>query len=161
MSGRKKKGQVNSIDFVSAIVIFMVLVVFLITFWFVSINHVTRGVKENRMGAAAVSISDMMIKGPGSPKTWEQNPANAEVVGLATFPNVLSESKIEQFALMDYNESRELMGLDYDYYFYVESLEGNRLYESGDVGLGEQSIAVTRFAVLNDEKVRLRLVVHG
>jgi len=139
----------------------MVLVVFLVTFWFVSINHVTRGVKENRMGAAALSISDMLVRSPGTPKTWEQDPANAEVMGLATFPNVLSESKIKQFALMDYNESREPMGLDYDYYFYVESLNGNRLYESGNAGLGEQSIAITRFAVLNDEKVRVRLVVHG
>ncbi len=156
-----RKGQLNSIDFISAIVIFMVLVVFMVTFWFVSISHVATGVKENRMGAAAVSISDMLVKGSGTPSTWEDDPANAEVLGLAISPNVLSENKIQQFTSMDYNESREILGLDYDYYFYVECLEGNRLYESGTAGLGDQSIAVTRFAVLDDEKVRLRLVIHG
>jgi hypothetical protein len=139
----------------------MVLVVFLITFWFVSISHVAHGVKENRMGAAAVSLSDMLVKSQGVPFTWDEEPANAEVLGLAISPNVLSESKIQQFVLMDYNESRGLLGLEYDYYFYVESLNGNRLYESGTAGLGEQSIAVTRFAVLDDEKVRMRLVIHG
>lgn len=156
-----RKGQLNSIDFISAIVIFMVLVVFLVTFWFVSISHVATGVKENRMGAAAVSISDMLIRGPGVPSTWDEDPANAEVLGLAIFPNVLSENKIQQFTSMEYNETRELLGLDYEYYFYVESLNGNRLYESGTAGLGKQSIAVTRFAVLDDEKVRMRLVIHG
>jgi hypothetical protein len=156
-----RKGQLNSIDFITAIVIFMVLVVFLVTFWFVSVSHLTYGIEENRIGIAAISVSDMLVKSQGAPKKWENDPSNAEAIGLAESANVLSESKIETFIMMDYDESRELMGIDYEYYFFVEELNGNMLYEKGNVTVENQAISVTRFAILDDEKVRMRLVIHG
>ena len=58
-------------------------------------------------------------------------------------------------------DSKQVLGIEYEFYFYVEDLEGNRLYEIGNSTLSEQVISITRFAVLENEKVRVRLMLHG
>ena len=136
--------------------------VFLVTFWFVSVSHVARGIKENKMGAEAIAVSDMLVKSPGIPPHWEANSSGGlQAVGLVSSANVLSESKLTEFSQMDYEMSKEVLGITYEYYFYIENKLGNRLYQTGNSTIEGQAVSVGRFALLNEEKVILRVVVHG
>ena len=157
-----RKGQLNSIDFTTAMIVFVVLVVFLVTFWFVSVSHVARGIKENKMGAEAIAVSDMLVKSPGIPPHWEVNSTGStQALGLADSANVLNVGKLTEFSQIDYETSKELLGITHEYYFYIEDKWGNRLYETGNATIEEQAVSVGRFALLGEEKVIMRVVVHG
>jgi hypothetical protein len=160
-SGLAKKGQVNTLDFMISVLVYAVMLIFLIGFWYLSIAEISGMVEQDRMDSAAVTISDMLIKTPGLPDDWEDGPENVWALGLARDQNVLSREKLANFSALGYNESRELMGLDGDFYFYVEDLDGDRLYEAGKAELGDKVTPVLRFGVLEGEIVRVEVFVHG
>lgn len=155
------KGQINSIDFMIAVLIFAVLLIFIIGFWFLNMAEINGMVGRDRLDSAAIAVSDMLVKTPGVPGNWEEDPANAWAVGLAESQNVISSEKVANFTALDYNVSKELLGLDGDFYFYVEDLEGNRLYESGIAELGSGVAPVLRFGVLDGEIVKVEVFAHG
>lgn len=159
---KTKKGQMNSIDITLALLIFVFLLVFIITFWFVTTIEIENTIKKNKMEAAAVSISDLLIKTQGLPNNWEENANNTQMLGLATYSqNVLDENKLANFTNLTYENAKELLGVDYEFYFYIEDLEKNRLYATGNSTFQEQIVSITRFGILNEEKVIMRVMVHG
>jgi len=158
----RRKGQINSGDFLIGSILFVGLIIFMLMFWFVMLADMEYGVNKDRLEAITLPVSDLMVKGPGVPPDWEENPESLEVIGLAgASQNVLVGSKVRNFTALDYEDAKEIMGLEKEFHFYIEDLEGNRLYESGNATLSEQTISVTRFALLEDEMVRMRLIVHG
>lgn len=155
------KGQVNTLDFLIAVLVYAVVLIFIVGFWFASMMEIDRMVERNRMDSAAITISDLLIKSPGVPENWEEGPSGAGTLGLAGSQNVLDPEKVSNFTSLDYNSSKEVLGVEGDFYFYVEDLEGNRLYETGLAELGEGVVPVMRFGVLEGEIVRMVVVVHG
>jgi hypothetical protein len=156
-----RKGQINSIDFMIAVLIFAVILVFIVGFWFLSIAEINGMIGRDRMDSAAISLSDMLVKTQGVPGKWEDEPDKAASIGLAQTQNVLVKEKLANFSAMNYEEAKEIIGLDGDYYVYVEDLGGNRLYEAGVAELGEGVAPVLRFALLEGEIVRVEVFVHG
>jgi hypothetical protein len=156
-----RKGQINSIDFMIAVLIFAVLLVFLIGFWFLNMAEISTMMERDRLDSAAIAVSDMLVKTPGVPGNWEEDPSSAWAVGLAESQNVLIGEKVANFTALDYNASKEIMGIDGDYYFYIEDLEGNRLHEAGVPELGEGVAPVLRFGILEGEIVKVEVFVHG
>lgn len=154
------KGQVNSIDFVISIFVFTAVLVFIISFWFVEVRMAENTVHKERLSSTGIAVSDLMVKSPGVPEDWEYYNQSPDVLGLASYPNVLSKGKIMNFTNMSYDESRDLLGIDTQYYFYIEDMEGNRLHEAGNSSTGEMSITMIRFALLEGEKVRVWVVLH-
>lgn len=158
-----RKGQINSFDATFAMLVFILALVFIIAFWFTSISSMQNTISRNRLEYTALSISDVLVKSQGLPSNWEQDPSNTHMLGLATYPNVLSESKLSNFTNLSYSTAKDLLNLDSEeFYFYVEYLNGTRVYESGNSSLtGDNIITVRRFAVLNGTKVRMGLSVYG
>ncbi|VVB65875.1 Uncharacterised protein [Candidatus Gugararchaeum adminiculabundum] len=165
---RKALGQVNSFDTLSAVIIFAICIVFTTVFW-TNISYSTQAmVDRNRMEYAALTASDILMENTGTPAEWELDPTNAQMLGLAGAgsPGVLGTDKIGNFTAMNYATSKSFLGLAAeDYYFYIEDLNGNRLYASGNNSLsGKNSVTVTRFGVLSSSgtttKVRMRLTVY-
>jgi len=155
-----RKGQMNSIDLMMAILIFVILIVFVIGFWFVEQKEIQSTLTKNRLEAEAISISDILIKSPGNPSDWEKNQSEIKMLGLAIEGNVLSDAKISNFTNMSYSSAQNYLGLDDQFYFYIENMNGNRLYQFGNNTFGDQVIVITRFAVLNGEKILMRVSVY-
>jgi len=155
-----RKGQMNSIDLMMAILIFVILIVFVIGFWFVEQKEIQSTLTKNRLEAEAISISDILIKSPGIPSDWEKNQSEIKMLGLAIEGNVLSDAKISNFTNMSYSSAQNYLGLDDQFYFYIENMNGNRLYQFGNNTFGDQVIVITRFAVLNGEKILMRVSVY-
>jgi len=159
---KTKKGQLNSIDLLMASIIFSLLIVFLVGFWVVDINDIYKISKKSELESQAISISDLLLKSRGIPKNWEENLSNVSMIGLVNSQNVFVKSKLNNFTHMNYTKAKELLGIKNEFYFCVNSLNGNTLYQSGNSTLGENgSIGITRFAVLDSEEVIVRLIIHG
>ena len=145
-----------------ASIVFVILLVFTIVFWFNSVSSAQNSVVRNRMEFTAISISDILLKSPGEPSNWTNNTANIQMLGLATSQNVLSTAKLANFSNISYSNMKTILGVTSEFYFYVQDLNGSRLYEAGNSTLsGDNIVAITRFAVLNNQKVRMRVTVYG
>jgi hypothetical protein len=147
---------------VLALLIFMGLIVFFMVFWSNSIIAMKSAVLKNRYEYAAISVSDMLVRGTGLPSKWENSPGEVQEIGLAKDENVLSGAKLSNFSNLPYAASKKLLGIDSEFFFYVEDLNGSRLYEAGNSTMnGKTSVTITRFAILNGKNVRMKLSVYG
>lgn len=173
LSLKAKKGQINSIDLVVAMLIFVVIILFLIQIWGVELKSADTGAEFNALQSKALSLSDMLVKSGGVPARWERANQTPDSFGLVQEPNVLDVNKLNKFFNMNYSDIKYVMGMDNEYYISIIDLDGNILYsirnDTGDInGAGSsnggaadgQSASVTRFAILNNEIVKLRLVVY-
>lgn len=166
---RCRKGQVSSVDAIVASMIFAILLIFLIAFWFVSIDSIGNVTAKNTLQTPAIAISDLLLKSPGVPENWENDTSSLKVIGLAvsdTDHNVLDMEKLDNFTALEYNMSRELFGLDEsrEFYFMVEDINHNMLYEAGNPNITEsrRAVSISRFALLEEnlQRVRMRLIVY-
>lgn len=157
-----KKGQLNSIDFLIAAVVFMFLLVFFVGYWYVSAGDLQNTITRNRLESLGVTITDNFVKSPGVPSNWTDNTSFIQSVGFVSSQNILAESKLENFTNLDYNISRTMLGLStaQGFYFYVDDVDGDRRYQSGNSSTSGQVISITRAAILNGEKVKVRLIVY-
>jgi len=171
-SPRGFKGQLGSADALVANIIFALLLTFFVIFWYVTIANMENVTTKNEFEKSAVMITDILLKSPGVPQDWEENPPAAETIGLAIAAddqNVLSRRKVENFTAMDYNTTKGILGLDEttEYYFLLEDLGGNIIYEAGNSDItGEKTvISIVRFAVLGEggritDPVRMRMMLY-
>ncbi len=111
------------------------------------------------MESFAVTFSDNLLKSSGVPYNW--NSTNFSTIGLVSSQNILVPSKVSNFTNMSYDLLKQTFGIDYEFYFYVENLNGSRYYDIGNYTFGQQVVSLTRLGLLNNEKVRVRLIVHG
>jgi hypothetical protein len=145
-----------------ASLVFIILTVFCITFWFNSNITASEHAKKNRMEYEIISISDLMLKTSGVPYDWETNTSNISSIGLVSSPNVLSSKKLSNFTNMSYGNITSALGLKYEFNFYVEDASGNRLYEAGNATISAKTVvSITRYALLDGQKVKVRMNIHG
>ncbi|MEM2137856.1 MAG: hypothetical protein QW568_02105 [Candidatus Anstonellaceae archaeon] len=142
-------------------VIFIGLLVVFMAIWANGVSSAKGTLQKNRYEYAALAASDMLVRGPGEPAMWETNVSSLQKIGLARTSNVLSKEKLAAFAEMPYDDVRSLLGVDSDFFFYVEDMGGSRLYEAGRPGAGKATVVVTRFAILDGKNVFVKLNVYG
>jgi len=107
------------------------------------------------MEILANDIMDTLVRTNGMPGCWEDFPASVSSIGLANSPLDLSWRKVAAFASMNYQASKEVMGIgSYQYVFSVKTLNETTLVKSGQ-GTSNPKIAVNprRTAVLNGTTV--------
>lgn len=160
MSRKNYKGQINSIDATLAIVLFVIMLVFLTVLWFNGVLASKNTTDKNRLQYRAISISDALVKSQGLPTTWTSS--NAQMLGFAKLPNVLSDSNVSAFTSLPYGTAKDLLNLDSEeFYFYIEHLNGTIIYTSGNSSLGaDKIVSITRFVILNGTKVKMGLSVY-
>lgn len=64
-------------------------------------------------------ILETFLKSGGAPEDW--NSGNVEKVGMATAPNVLDRGKVEELMRMDYRDVKDILGINGDFRFILES----------------------------------------
>ena len=156
-----RKGQINSLDMLITSVIFVLLIVFLVVTWYNSTYSARIIIEKNNMERSLLGASDILLKTRGLPDNWEANVSTVKMLGLAKSQNVLSASKLANFTSLIYSTAKTLLGYDYDFYFFVENINGSSLYQIGNVSASNRTVSITRFAILNNQKVRLRIGVYG
>jgi hypothetical protein len=156
----RKKAQVWYTDFMLGILIF-VIVIFIYYGYAHSINQNPGDITSDLI-MEAKSISNSLVT-QGSPSDWNQS--RVDVIGLTNGDQRLMQEKLDMFANMTYYQTKTKLRTPYDYYFYLEDINGSVIQIDGKNGLGLQSsnstdnlVSITRIVVYNSKLTSM--VVH-
>ena len=146
------KGQIFSMDFLSAVFIFLAVFGILLISWGSLLGNIEKYNERKDMEIQANMIADFFVSTTGKPQNWQDSPAYAKTIGLAKTDRVIDNDKLGAFIAMDYDEAREKMLIKgYNFCF--------RLAKSGmekcDYGEGDGLSVFTSRAVLYNGKADL------
>ena len=78
-----------------------------------------------------VTALNILILTQGNPRNWETTGSCSQIktLGLMSEPAVLSEQKLKNFTIMDYNCAKNLLGIaEYDFYFEARNETTGQLF---------------------------------
>ncbi len=151
------KGQIWSLDFISSLTIFLLVLSSLFMAWnFLSVQAQEQNALE-RIELLGLEVSDSILRTPGIPENW--NSSNVEVIGLAYSDNIIDPDKLSNLNSTPYDQTRILMTMGYDFYLKIEDLNGTVYLEKGSINQDRTVVPVERYANYNDRIVKLRLVL--
>ena len=155
----QKKGQVWYTDFMLGILIF-VIVIFIYYAYAHSIAQ-NPGAITSDLVMEAKSISSSLVT-RGAPADWNQT--NVEIMGLTDGKQRIVQEKLDMFADMTYSQAKTKLRTPYDFYIYLEDVNGTRIQVEGKEGIGLEAnnsdnlVSITR-VVIYDSKLT-SMVVH-
>lgn len=151
-----KSGQVWSLDLITSIVIFLMVLIPLFFLW----THVNTQSQQQMLfdetENLALSVSDALIRTKGVPEHWDAPGVN--MIGLASEENVLNATKVSYFLSMgssDYNRTRAILTGGYDFFFNLTDLNGTSYGVIGSKPEGMMIIPVERYCLYNERIVKL------
>ncbi|MBI4020336.1 MAG: hypothetical protein HY367_03305 [Candidatus Aenigmarchaeota archaeon] len=110
------KAQVWSIDFVVSVIVFFIAVSLTVFAWDYSISQNQAQASFSNAESITLSVTDALIRTKGIPEDWDDS--NVRSVGLASAENIVDQEKVEEFLDLDYNTSKERLGISrYEYHF--------------------------------------------
>lgn len=134
---QSKKAQIAITDLSFAVILF---IIFLIAF-FVQFNNMQQRLADSinfeNLELASIQITETLVKNPGTPTNWENNPTNVRVIGLASSDRILSKTKIEALQNLSYEQIKQGMNIeDKEFYLLIRNNEnvflelGNTTFKS-------------------------------
>ena len=154
-----KKGQGIAIDFLFAILIF--LLVLNASMALINSNNTT-ALDKNLMGELQASASqaiDMLVRTEGVPKDWQNKSIDeASLIGLAKRDRVLDSDKINTFMTWaedysdetgDYNKVKTLLLSGYDFHFKIGDLEAPLEINQPDIWNDMTAVRIKRIVNFN------------
>ena len=153
------RGFAIATDFFLASVVFMIVLAYSVYTYYYYLGEF--GATEARKEAeiSSLALTDMMLKSPGNPVEWQDAPNGTKAIGLAYEENVIDPEKLQALEVMDYNRSRELMGLGTEYYMRVRRVDGTIIMEKG-ARQNESAVSMKRIAVYNGSYSWVELDVY-
>ena len=130
-----EKGQVSVYDFVFGFLVFMLLFATLKFVWFQNFDSGLEQQKLDQMEFEANRAIDSMLRFPGTPSNW--NSSNVQFIGLAQAGkyNVLDEGKVSLFSGLPYPQSLQLLQVDFNFLFEIDSKNNNFDLNIGNSGI--------------------------
>jgi len=157
---RGKKGQIWSLDFITSVVIFLVVLMPLFFVWsYVNIQN-QQQLLFDEVESLVLYVSDSLIRTKGSPEGW--NTANVEIIGLASGENVLNATKVSYLLSMgndEYNRTRTLLAGGYDFFFGLTDINGTSLGTIGNKPESRMVVPIERYCLLNGRIVKLEFAI--
>ncbi|MFH1722843.1 MAG: hypothetical protein ABH950_09605 [Candidatus Altiarchaeota archaeon] len=159
-------GQQFATDFLVGVSIFTLLLSLTFFAWDKNMQKIKEKEVLDELLIQSNQAADILVKTQGLPENWENAAAmglTVKSVGLAgDVDRVLSEDKVNAFVAMDYNYSKEIMGLgNYDYYFGLYNLNNNVINETGVSIEGQIRVQVRRVVTYKDAAAVVELSVWG
>ncbi|MBI4043981.1 MAG: hypothetical protein HY393_04215 [Candidatus Diapherotrites archaeon] len=143
----KGRGQVSLVDALAAFFVFLLV--------FAGLMGITAQLNHSRYAQNvqadlefyAVQGLARLTQTPGLPLSWDSNTMTVSTLGLAFKPGVLSMSKVNAFASMDYNTARTALGVNgYDFFFSLDGVQdynvGLPLYATGQQASAQTSVSM-------------------
>jgi len=138
------KGQLFSLDFLSAIFIFMMVFVILLLYWGSYIDNIAKYSERKDMEIYANRIADFFASSGGKPSNWEDDTDYVVTIGLASLDRTIDEDKLNAFMGMDYDDIRDKLmigGYNFCFRLVFSSIE------KCDFGPGDEMVAFSSRAV--------------
>jgi hypothetical protein len=146
-----KKGQVFSLDLIISMFTFIIILIFLLSFWNLNSLRLSEKQNSNELQLIALQVMDILVSTPGEPFNWNTN--NATSIGLATRLGKIDQGKLNAFLDYDYAQSKSRFNIErFEYKFTVTSsqdvLINSSGIESGDV---DEKVALSRLVFVGNE----------
>ena len=156
-----KKGQISSTEFLIVSVVLVVLFLFASNYWNIITFRFGEKSLRSSLELSAIDMSDMLIKNPGVPGSWESDVTKISSLGLAGSNHVLSEQKVLAFTSLDYLQAKRILGIPtYEYTFRIRTLNNTLLYQSGgNPANASQIIIATRFVLFKNDIMKMEFGV--
>lgn len=120
------KGQLFSSDMIASVFLFFIMTSMVLFSWNSVIDKSVQNMQRQDMEITGTRILDTLVKSPGYPSDWENK--NATTIGLASYDRTIDSNKLNAFLNMDYDKTREIFGMPYNYFFklgnYTKGLNG-------------------------------------
>lgn len=150
LSNGKKRGAIFSSDLMAAVVIFIIAFGVIYATWN-SILGSTVDVERREMELTAMRAAEELVMSPGYPSNWEKD-GNAVVIGLVRLNRRIDSAKLNALLGMDYEMSRERMGIaGYDYMLILN--RSGVIKSSPSAGAVREIVSVKRVVDYNGEDI--------
>ena len=103
------KGQLFSSDFIISVVIFSAAIMLLLPLWNDINYQIADAEAKKDLQIAVSSISDLLVKSPGSPSNW--TPTDVKSLGLSNTRRVINLTKFESLRQLNYSAVKALLGI--------------------------------------------------
>jgi hypothetical protein len=154
------KGQVWSLDFITSVVIFLVVLIPLFSIWsYVNIQN-QQQILFDEVETFTLSISDALIRTKGFPEGW--NNSSVTIIGLALEENVLNTTKVSYFLDMgnnEYNRTRAILAGGYDFFFNLTDVNGTSLGTIGNKPVDRMTVPIERYCLYNERIAKLEFAL--
>ncbi|MBR9692206.1 hypothetical protein GOV06_05475 [Candidatus Woesearchaeota archaeon] len=155
----RRKAQIWYTDFMVGFLIF-VIVIFIYYRYAYNIDQDPGDVVYDLM-MEAKSISGSLVTA-GAPSDWNQS--NVVLIGLTDGNQQLMQEKLDMFANMTYLQTKAKLRTPYEYYFYLEDVNGSVIPIGGKEGIGLNSsnsdnlVSIVRIVVYDSKLTSM--VIH-
>lgn len=131
---RKQKGQIAVTDLFLALIIFLLLLITIISFWNVNISRYALDISYRELELTAFNANNLLLKQQGDPSGWENldlaDPLEVALIqslGIAYHDKNLSTEKVDAFFLdLDKDDIELLLNIErYNFYVELTDLQGN------------------------------------
>ena len=154
------RGFAISADFMLAAFIFFAVFAYSVEAYYQNLGMYNAEEMRKNTEISTLAATDVLLKTHGIPGDWELDAENAKSIGLVGRPNVINPAKLSALQAMDYNYSKEALGIGVDYYLSVVPLTGQMIMEKGQ-RMGGDAVVASRLAIYNETYVRVTLYVYG
>ncbi len=125
----KKNGQVSSIDLLISAIVFLMIFISIRGIWIENLNEGQASLNSYELELKTIQAVNCLLKTPGFPVDW--NSSSVELIGLAKKPFVLSEDKVDEFLLLDYNNAKKALGIEgyeFNLSIFDSALDENKFF---------------------------------
>ena len=130
------KAQVISGDFTISIAVFIAILIMVLPLWGYVESQVKGNEERRDMESSLLIVSDVLTKTHGLPFDW--NESNVRSIGLAGKEGVLNITKVLNLVGMDYDNAREILGINnYGLYISFRNIDGQNMTS----GVAESDVA--------------------
>ncbi|MFA5105978.1 MAG: hypothetical protein WC506_03390 [Candidatus Micrarchaeia archaeon] len=155
------RGQSLIIDYMAGAFLFLVMFAFFFVIWGIYANMYFSAQARMELDSTVLSVSQSLLSSGGEPVNWTADPMAAKRIGLASRQNVLDWARIDSLSSLSYAEQKIKLGIDRDFVIRIDSAEGARLATIGnEPNSTSRSAEISRFAVLDNKPVRVRLMAY-
>jgi len=154
------RGQLFSTDYIIAVGVFVLMFAACIYTWDSVVYKSQQDLALSRMSYAASRMSLTLLRTPGMPADWEDDPGSAQTLGLAVSDRVVSSGKLRALELMDYEDLKDYLGIGgFEVYINVTYVNGTQAGEAGSAPASDEAVSDRRIAVLAGEPVLVDFMV--
>ncbi|MFC2162308.1 hypothetical protein ACFLRF_01385 [Candidatus Altiarchaeota archaeon] len=164
MGSRRSRGQIFSTDLLLALFIFSLITAIFFSTWQYNKNRLTFEQNLRRLEVIANTVSEILVKTPGSPVDWETDPNfnNLTSIGLAKLPRHIDPAKLSTLPQVPADQLKDVLGIEHnEVLIELKTIDGNTIRKIGTKPASEYSVTVRRIVSYEGGEAILRVTVWG
>ncbi len=154
------KSQIWSLDFVTSIMIFLIVLIPLFFIWSYVNTQNQQQIIFDEVETLTMSISDSLIRTKGFPEGWDNS--SVTIIGLASEENILNATKVSYFLTMgnnEYNRTRTILTGGYDFFFNLTDINGTTHGTIGNKPANRMTVPIERYCLHHERIAKLEFAL--